>query len=98
MRHPLRRCRYFGLCFLLAVAGTQLFAQAGGAIKVIKVESDHIESASSAGVLVNRTLYVSGLDGEIRTARFPKISRRKCASHWTMCKACCERQEWISAM
>ena len=72
MRHPLRRCRYFGLCFLLAVAGTQLFAQAGGAIKVIKVESDHMESASSAGILVNRTLYVSGQDGRNSNGEIPK--------------------------
>ena len=72
MRYPLRRCRYIVLCFLLAVAGAQLFAQAGGAIKVIKVDSDHVGSASSAGILVNRTLYVSGQDGRNSNGEVPK--------------------------
>ena len=42
MRYPLKCNRYIVLCFLLAVAGAQLFAQAGGAIKVIKVDGDQV--------------------------------------------------------
>ena len=72
MRYPLRRCPYFVLCFLLAAGGTQLLAQAGGVIKVIKVDSKNVGSASSAGILVNRTLYVAGQDGRNNSGEVPK--------------------------
>ena len=98
MRDPLRRCPHFVLCFLLAACGTQLLAQAGGAIKVIKVDSKDAGPVSSAGVLVNRTLYIAGQDGRNPMAVFQRIFSRRCASRCTMCKVCCARQEWTSAM
>ncbi|MGO8718387.1 MAG: RidA family protein [Acidobacteriaceae bacterium] len=72
MRYPLRRCPYFVLCFLLAAWGTQLLAQTGGVIKVIKVDSKDVGLASSAGILVNRTLYVAGQDGRNSSGEVPK--------------------------
>lgn len=72
MRDPLRRCPHFVLCLLLAAWGAQLFAQTGGAIKVIKVDSKEAGSASSAGILVNRTLYVAGQDGRDASGEVPK--------------------------
>src|SRR5665213_879741 len=72
MRYPLRRCPYFVLCFLLAAWGTQLFAQTGGVIKVIKVDSKDAGSASSAGILVDQTLYIAGQDGRNASGEVPK--------------------------
>ena len=72
MRYPLRCCPYFVLSFLLAAGGMQLRAQTGGVIKVIKVDSNHVGSASSAGILVNRTLYVAGQDGRNSSGEVPK--------------------------
>ena len=72
MCDPFRRCRCFALSFLLAAAGSQLFAQAGGAIKVIQASSKNAGPASSGGVLVNRTLYVSGQDGRNSSGEVPK--------------------------
>ncbi len=72
MRDLLRHCPSVVLGFLLAAGGAQLFAQAGGAIKVIKVGSQNVGSASSAGVLVNRTLYVAGQDGRNSSGEVPK--------------------------
>ena len=72
MRYPLRRCRYIFLCFLLAAVGSRLSAQTGGAIKVITVGSKNVGSASSAGILVNRTLYVAGQDGRDSSGEIPK--------------------------
>jgi reactive intermediate/imine deaminase len=72
MRYPFGRCRYFALCFLLVTGVTQLLAQTGGVIKVIKVDSNHVGSASSAGILANRTLYVAGQDGRNSSGEVPK--------------------------
>ena len=72
MGFPLRRCPCLVLGCLLAAGGTQLIAQTGGALKVIKVDSYHVGSASSAGVLVNRTLYVAGQDGRSNGGAVPK--------------------------
>jgi len=72
MRYPLRRCPGVVLGFLLAAGGAQLLAQAGGAIKVIKVDNKNVGSASSAGILVNRTLYVAGQDGRNNSGEVPQ--------------------------
>jgi enamine deaminase RidA (YjgF/YER057c/UK114 family) len=53
----------FVLGFLLAACSPQLFAQAGGVLKVIKIDGKDVGPASSAGVLANQTLYVAGQDG-----------------------------------
>src|SRR6185437_2178143 len=71
MRDLLRHCPGFVLGFLLAAGGAQLLAQAGGAIKVIKASQNDV-SASSAGILANRTLYVSGQDGRNSNGEVPK--------------------------
>ena len=71
MRDLLRRCPGFVLGFLLAAGGAQLLAQAGGAIKIIKASQNDV-SASSAGILANRTLYVSGQDGRNSNGEVPK--------------------------
>jgi enamine deaminase RidA (YjgF/YER057c/UK114 family) len=72
MRHSSPWCQSFVLCFLLAAWGTQLCAQTGGTLKVIQVDSGHVASASSGGVLVNRTLYISGQDGRDTNGEVPK--------------------------
>ena len=72
MRYSLRRCPCVVLCCLLIAGSTQLFAQTGGPIKVIQVNGKQAESASSAGILVNRTLYVAGQDGRDATGQLPK--------------------------
>lgn len=77
MRYKLGRCPCIVLCCLLIAGGTQLFAQAGGAIKVIKVDSKNVGSASSAGILANRTLYVAGQDGRNSSGEVPKDFQRE---------------------
>ena len=72
MRYPLRRCPCVVLGFLLTVGSAHLLAQAGGVIKVIQVDGKNSESASSAGILVNRTLYVAGQDGRNSIGDVPK--------------------------
>ncbi len=72
MHHSLRRCPGVVFGFLLAAAGAQLFAQAGGMIKVIKGDGKNVGSSSSAGILVNRTLYVAGQDGRDSSGEVPK--------------------------
>ncbi|MGC1869817.1 MAG: RidA family protein [Acidobacteriaceae bacterium] len=72
MRDPFRRFPCIVLGFLLAAAGTQLLAQAGVVIKVVRVEGSHVESASSAGILVNRTLYIAGQDGRNSSGEVPQ--------------------------
>jgi enamine deaminase RidA (YjgF/YER057c/UK114 family) len=59
-----------GVLCLLAF-GTQLFAQSGGALKVIKVNGRSAGPASSAGVLAGETLYVSGQDGRTTDGNLP---------------------------
>ena len=68
----LRRAPCVVLCGLLAAGSAQLLAQAGGAIKVIKEDSQNLGSASSAGILANRTLYVAGQDGRNSSGEVPK--------------------------
>ena len=72
MRYPLRRCPCVVLGFLLAVGSAHLLAQAGGMIKAIQVEGKDSGSASSAGILVNRTLYVAGQNGRNSSGEVPK--------------------------
>jgi enamine deaminase RidA (YjgF/YER057c/UK114 family) len=77
MRDLLRRCPCVVLCFLLAAGSAELFAQAGGDIKVIKVVNENVGSTSSAGILVNRTLYVAGQDGRNSTGEVPKDFKKE---------------------
>jgi 2-iminobutanoate/2-iminopropanoate deaminase len=56
----------------MAAVGSHLLAQAGGVIKVIQVDGKNSGSASSAGILVNRTLYVAGQDGRNSSGDVPK--------------------------
>ena len=77
MRYPLTRCRYIFICFLLAAAGARLFAQTGGAIKVITVGNKNVGLVSSAGILVNRTLYVAGQDGRDSSGAVPTDFQRE---------------------
>ncbi len=73
MRYPSsRRFPCMLLCCLLAVGSMQLFAQAGGAIKEIAVGGKNVGSASSAGILVNQTLYVAGQSGRNSSGAIPK--------------------------
>ncbi|MES2221490.1 MAG: RidA family protein [Acidobacteriota bacterium] len=72
MGYLLRRCPCVVLICLLIAGGSQAFAQAGGPIKVIQVDGKKIGSASSAGILVNRTLYIAGQDGRDATGEVPK--------------------------
>jgi enamine deaminase RidA (YjgF/YER057c/UK114 family) len=72
MRYSFRYCPHFVLCFLLAAGCAPLLAQAGGVIKVIKLDGKTVGSVSSAGILVNRTLYVSGQDGRNSNGDVPK--------------------------
>ncbi len=73
MRYPSsRRFPCMLLYCLLAVGSMQLFAQAGGAIKEIAVGGKNVGSASSAGILVNQTLYVAGQSGRNSSGAIPK--------------------------
>ena len=72
MSHLLRRYQIVVLCVLLAACGTQLLAQTGGVVKVIKIDGKDVGPASSAGVLANQTLYVAGQDGRNADGSLPK--------------------------
>ena len=73
MRYPSsRRFPCMLLCCLLAAGSLHLFAQAGGAIKEIAVGGKNVGSASSAGILVNQTLYVAGQSGRNSSGAIPK--------------------------
>ncbi len=72
MSHLLRRGPIFILCLLAGAFGTQLFAQSGGVLKVIKVDGRNAGPASSDGVLANQTLYVAGQDGRNPDGSVPK--------------------------
>lgn len=71
MSHLLRRSKAVALFVLLAACGTQLLAQAGGALKVIKVDGKDAGPVSSAGVLANRTLYIAAKDGRNADGSLP---------------------------
>jgi len=63
MSYLLRHCQRFALCISLGACGAQVFAQAGGPLKVIKMDGKDPGPASSAGILANQTLYVAGQNG-----------------------------------
>ena len=71
MSHLLRGS--IAILFLLIVeCGSQLFAQNGGVLKVIKVDAKDAGPASSDGVLANGTLYVAGQSGRTNAGDLPK--------------------------
>jgi reactive intermediate/imine deaminase len=72
MRYLSRRFPCVVLGCLLVAGSTQLLAQAGGVLKVIRVDSKNPGPASSAGILANRTLYVGGQDGRNSSGEVPK--------------------------
>jgi enamine deaminase RidA (YjgF/YER057c/UK114 family) len=72
MSYLLRRCHRFALCVSLAACGAQVFAQAGGVLKVIKIDGKDPGPASSAGILANQTLYVAGQNGRSADGSLPK--------------------------
>jgi enamine deaminase RidA (YjgF/YER057c/UK114 family) len=65
------------LCGSLVACGAQVFAQAGGELKVIKIDGKDPGPASSAGVLANQTLYVSGQNGRLADGSLPKDFQRE---------------------
>jgi enamine deaminase RidA (YjgF/YER057c/UK114 family) len=72
MRSLVRLCLKFALCGSLAACGTQAFAQAGGALKVIRIDGKDPAPASSAGILANQTLYVAAQNGRLADGSLPK--------------------------
>jgi enamine deaminase RidA (YjgF/YER057c/UK114 family) len=60
------------LCGSLAVCSAQLLAQAGGELKVIRIDGKDAGPASSAGVLANQTLYVAAQNGRLTAGSLPK--------------------------
>jgi enamine deaminase RidA (YjgF/YER057c/UK114 family) len=60
------------LCGSLAACSAQLLAQAGGELKVIRIDGKDAGPASSAGVLANQTLYVAAQDGRLADGSLPK--------------------------
>src|SRR6201991_4796035 len=58
----LSKCALIAVLFIsVGVCGTPFLGQSGGAVKVIKVDGDN--PVSSAGMLVNGTLYAAGQNG-----------------------------------
>jgi len=72
MSYLLRRCQRFALCVSLAACGAQVFAQAGGVLKVIKIDGKDPGPTSSAGILANQTLYVAGQNGRSADGSLPR--------------------------
>ncbi len=72
MSYLLRRCQVFAFCVLLGACCAQVFAQAGGALKLIKMDGKDPGPASTAGVLANQTLYVAGQNGRSADGSLPK--------------------------
>jgi enamine deaminase RidA (YjgF/YER057c/UK114 family) len=72
MRSLLRLCLKFALCGSLAACGAQAFAQAGGPLKVIRIDGKDPAPASNAGILVNQTLYVAAQNGRLADGSLPK--------------------------
>jgi enamine deaminase RidA (YjgF/YER057c/UK114 family) len=60
------------LCGSLAACSAQLLAQAGGELKVIRIDGKDAGPASSAGVLANRTLYIAAQNGRLADGTLPK--------------------------
>jgi enamine deaminase RidA (YjgF/YER057c/UK114 family) len=77
MSFLLRLCHKFAFCVSILACGTQVFAQAGGALKVIKVDGRDPGPASTAGILANQTLYVAGQNGRLADGSLPKDFRRE---------------------
>ena len=68
-----RRGLIFATCLLAAgVFGSQLFAQTGGVLKVIKVDGREPGPASSSAVLAGKTLYMAAQDGRNPDGSVPK--------------------------
>ena len=72
MSYRFRCCPLFVLSFVLGACGTQVLAQAGGALKVVKVDGKDAGPVSNAGILANRTLYVAGQNGRNADGSLPK--------------------------
>jgi enamine deaminase RidA (YjgF/YER057c/UK114 family) len=72
MSYLLRRCQRFVLCVSLGACGAQVFAQTGGALKLIKMAGEDSGSASTAGILAHQTLYVAGQNGRSADGTLPK--------------------------
>jgi len=62
---------------MLPAWGPRLIAQAGGMIKVIKVDGKNAGPMSNAGVLVNQTLYVAAQDGRDADGSLPRDFRQE---------------------
>jgi enamine deaminase RidA (YjgF/YER057c/UK114 family) len=60
------------LCGSLAACSAQLLAQAGGELKIIRIDGKDAGPASSAGVLANQTLYVAAQNGRLADDSLPK--------------------------
>jgi enamine deaminase RidA (YjgF/YER057c/UK114 family) len=59
-------------CLFVMSSSTELFAQKGGALKVINVAGRSARSMSSPGVLAGDTLYVAGQNGRSSDGILPK--------------------------
>jgi enamine deaminase RidA (YjgF/YER057c/UK114 family) len=68
----LRLCHKSALYVSLVACGAQVFAQTGGALKVIGIDGKDSAPASSAGILANQTLYVAGRSGRLADGSLPK--------------------------
>ena len=77
MTHLQRRCRKLALCLAMMACGAQVFAQQGGALKVIAVDKEPGSAATSAGTLANRTLYVSGQNRRSSEGSIPQDFRQE---------------------
>ncbi len=72
MSYLLRRFLGFSLFLSLCACGAQVFAQQGGALKVIKIDGKDSGPASSAGILAYKTLYIAGQNGRASDGSLPK--------------------------
>ncbi len=68
----LRCCRRFALWVSLGACCAQAFAQAGGALKLIKMDGKDPGSASTAGILAHQTLYVAAQNGQSADGTLPR--------------------------
>ncbi len=71
------RCWKLALCLMLSTYGANSFAQAGGAIKSIKVDGRDPGSAASSAILANHTLYVSAQSGRLPDGHLPSDFREE---------------------
>ena len=68
----LQPCRKLVLFCLFVAGSAAAFAQQGGVVKVIKVDGVDAGVGASAGILANRTLYVSAQDGRSPAGNLPQ--------------------------